>query len=203
MTDPKPAAAPAKTPEALGTEPAVAVEERPDEDARLAADEQDVAALQAQLEAARAELAAANERAAMFSAHAQLSDPSTATQSEYEVAAEGLPAEEGGLFRRADAFKPWRVIARNPNYTGETEGFGFSRGQSVIAPLPQAASEARVSLRMLRLNGLRNYDFHFRTRERGRNVTKVEPGYRVLTPDQWEAEYADRIDEGEELPEDL
>jgi len=204
------AAAAGKTPQALGTEPEIQAEPAVSEDERLAQGEADRESAANEVEALRAQLAVETQRRleaeGRFAGLQQYVDPSQVSEatSEFDLAVQGKPADEGGVFTEDDTHRTWRIVARNPNYGGETEGFTFSRGESIATGLPSNASPERVRVRQLRLNGLRNYDFAYRTKNaRGQNVTRVEPGYRVLTEEQYEAEYRDRIEDGDELPEDL
>lgn len=115
------------------------------------------------------------------------------------------PADQGGMFRVADAFKPWRIRAAVGNFNGITEGFQFAGGSATVNALPPGASAGRVAVRVLRLNNIRNYDFYTRDPDARlrRLVTHRHVGYEVLTLEQYEAKYPAGDEDGEEVPEDL
>jgi hypothetical protein len=109
-------------------------------------------------------------------------------------------------FTEEDAYQTWRVIARNPQYTGETEGIGFSNGVATISGLPKSVKcstgcEAegdlcRLHLQVRRLNNLRNYPVFVPTRDARTNKrvpVKVE-GYRVLSEAEYEQEFGEAND---------
>lgn len=104
---------------------------------------------------------------------------------------------------REACYMTWRVVSHNPNYTGQTEGFGFSNGEAVISALPRSAPADRVEERILRLSTLASYPAYEERRSRQNVLSlKAVQGYRVLTEAEYDAEFADRtVSEGP--PEDL
>ncbi len=106
-------------------------------------------------------------------------------------------------FDREAVFQTWRVVARNPNYAGETEGFQFGRGEAVVPALPSGASEERVETRLLRLNNLQNYPFSYRAvNQRTKRIRTVTvPGYEVMSEAEYEARFGDRDDDYEAIDE--
>lgn len=174
-------------------------------EANNAALEQEVIERQRQLDAQaneierlRAESAAREASMSALEREATASEPARAS-------APAKPAEQGGNFTAEDAYRTWRVRARNGSFTGETEGFAFSNGQVLIPGLPRTASPQRVTVRVLRLNNLRNYPvFEREANPRTRRLeTKRYEGYQVLTPEQYEALYPQDDTDGDEIPEDL
>lgn len=124
------------------------------------------------------------------------------------------------VFTEDDTHQTWRIVSRNTNYNGETEGIGFSNGEAVATAIPSIVScpyesmEAcagategrlcRIHRRVRQLNGFMGYPYIYRVKNaRGVTVTRREPGYRVLTEEQYEAEFGDSEADGDELPEDF
>lgn len=121
------------------------------------------------------------------------------------------------VFLEPAAHQTWRVIARNREYAGETEGFGFNRGEAVIPALPvnvrcphesaerceRSGTICRLHTRLLRLNNLTNYPFASRQlNQRTKRVrTVMTPGYEVLSEAEYEARYGDRDDDYEAIDE--
>jgi hypothetical protein len=177
-------------------------------EANNAALEQEVIERQRQLDAQANEI----ERLRAESAAREASMSALEREAEVSEAAKtaapakpAKPAEQGGNFTTEDAYRSWRVRARNGSFTGETEGFAFANGQVLIPGLPRTASPQRVAVRVLRLNNLRNYPvFEREANPRTRRLeTKRYEGYQVLTPEQYEALYPQDDTDGDEIPEDL
>lgn len=109
------------------------------------------------------------------------------------------------VFTEADAYKTWRVVSANKEYSDKTETFGFSNGQAVIPALPKTTKcnglctagdineDCRLHNRVLRLNNLRNYPTFRRVQDpqSGRRRTDQMDGYRVLSEDEYEREFGD------------
>ena len=109
------------------------------------------------------------------------------------------------VFTEEDAYKTWRVVSANKEYSDKTETFGFSNGQAVIPALPKTAKcnglctagdineDCRLHNRVLRLNNLRNYPTFRRVQDpqSGRRRTDQMDGYRVLSEDEYEREFGD------------
>ena len=110
------------------------------------------------------------------------------------------------VFTTEDAYKTWRVIARNTQYTGETEGIGFSNGMATVSGLPKTVrcdgscgsdgELCRLHERVFRLNNIRNYPVHVATRDERtkKRVISKQDGYRVLSETEYEAEFGDAGD---------
>ena len=121
--------------------------------------------------------------------------------------AETAAVKGARTFTEEDAYKTFRVVARNPEFTGETEKIGFSNGIATVSGLPAsvtcergredcarytdgAGDVCRVHDRVLHLNNLLNYPFVKRigTRQGPRSV--IENTYRVLSDEEYEQEFA-------------
>lgn len=107
------------------------------------------------------------------------------------------------IFEREDVYTTWRVLSKNPNYDGETEGFGFHRGVATIGALSRTASETRVQERLMHLHALNSYQFSENVEDRrGNSVLRSGWTYTVMTDDEYEAQYADDDDiDAQELDE--
>lgn len=122
-------------------------------------------------------------------------------------AAKAANAGDSRLFSEQDAFVTWRIVARNPTYTGETEKVGFSNGQATLSGLPKSSKctpgcgadgdLCRLHDRVFHLNNLLNYPSFQRSLDErtNRRVTARYEGYRVLSEVEYEAEYGDGSDE--------
>jgi hypothetical protein len=137
--------------------------------------------------------------------------------------------QAGTPFGVEDAYTTFRAVARNRDWTGVTEGFGFSGGVAPITGLPRnvkcpAGAETleecsrsdgslcRVHERVMRLNNLVNYPVTLRLTARdengrvvpqflpnGRPAVRTEQSYRVLTEQEYEREFGDGGDEQPDL----
>lgn len=94
------------------------------------------------------------------------------------------------VFDRDDVFTTWRVLSHNPDFTGETESFGFHRGVATIGALARTVSEARVQERLRRLHAMNSYQFSdTRTDQRGQPHLVTGWTYTFLTDDEYERQY--------------
>lgn len=109
------------------------------------------------------------------------------------------------------AHQNWRVVAHNREFTGETEGFGFTNGTAVVTALPSrvtcsrsiAACEAgglidgcTLHKRMRHLAGLANYVAYENVPDQrtGRSRLVQINGYRVLSEAEYDEQYGDAPD---------
>lgn len=114
--------------------------------------------------------------------------------------------KEAPNFTEDDAYKTWRVISRNKEYTGETEGVGFSNGIATISGLPKSVKpcpDMRCSVngelcrfheRLFHLNNLRNYPAFIRVEDErtGKRRTEQVSGYRVLSEEEYDREFGEQ-----------
>lgn len=116
----------------------------------------------------------------------------------------GAVATKSANFTEEDAYKTWRVLALVRDFTGTTEGFGFSNGVATVSALPKTAQSCgrdcwrdgdtcRVHERVIRLNNLRNYPRYRRVLDErtNRRQTLRDDGYRVLSEAEYESEFGD------------
>lgn len=109
-----------------------------------------------------------------------------------------------GNFSDTDAYRTWRIIARNREFTGETEGIGFSNGIATISGLPKSVKpcdrdcgvdgdRCRFHDRIFHLSNLRNYPAFVRVQDErtGKRRTEQVEGYRVLSEEEYEREFGD------------
>lgn len=116
------------------------------------------------------------------------------------------PAGPRAKFETEDAYKTWRVLSRNPQYTGGTEGIGFSNGQASVPGLPRSVQcrctsnsretgegNCRLHERLDKLNGFLNYPSYERVQnpQTKRFVYQKVDSYRVLTEAEYDAEFGD------------
>lgn len=109
-------------------------------------------------------------------------------------------------FTRDDVFKTWYAVAKNPDYTDTTEGFGFSNGRAVIPALRPNARDEVIDERFLRLTSLASYHYS-ETRQNtrtGRAELQVRWSYTILTEGEYQKlSDADVDGDDEGTPADL
>lgn len=110
-------------------------------------------------------------------------------------------------FTDEDAYKTFRVVARNATFTGETEKIGFSNGIATVSGLPASVTcdrdrsactqytdgsgdVCRVHDRVLHLNNLLNYPYVERMETRQGMRSVIKNAYRVLSDEEYEQEFA-------------
>jgi len=135
---------------------------------------------------------------------------------ETEVTAPAPVKDKSGNFLIEAVFQTWRAVSRNENFTGETETFGFSNGEAVIPAIPRSArctleaevcerrgQECRMHDRIRHLNNLANYPRYDYVRTRQGVKANESNTYRVLSEDEYDAEYGQRVKQDALFDEDI
>lgn len=109
------------------------------------------------------------------------------------------------MFTEENAYETFRVFARNSEFTGQTEGIGFSNGMATVSALPRSVTcdrEAgdcftynaasgdicRVHERVRHLNNLMNYPWVERVQTPSGMRPVIKNSYRVLSEAEYEEE---------------